>query len=126
LAGRFRRFGKCDSGDQLRSNQLIRQGAKLVTEELPTPIRTVLLQAAVESEQRNALAVEGLSQTEKRLYALLSVEEPKRMDDLVGTTGLNSSEDLATLFELEMKASYGNCRESSSQRSCSKCRKAHV
>jgi DNA processing protein len=31
------------------------------------------------------------------------VEEPKPIDELVETTGLNSSEVLATLFNLEMK-----------------------
>jgi predicted transcriptional regulator len=59
----------------------------------------------VESEPRNSLVAEGLSQTEKRLYALLSVEEPKPIKELVETTGLNSSKVLATLFDLEMKGS---------------------
>jgi DNA processing protein len=58
---------------------------------------------AVESEQRNLLASEGLNQTEQRIYALLSFAAPRHIDDLVETTGLNSSEVLATLFELEMK-----------------------
>jgi DNA processing protein len=91
-------------------NQLIKQGAKLVTsaqdviEELPTPIRAALVQAeALESEQRNLLAAEGLTPTEKRIYELLSAEAPRHIDDLVETTGLNSSEVLATLFDLEMK-----------------------
>lgn len=91
-------------------NQLIKQGAKLVTtaedviEELPTPIRAALVQAEMlESEQRNLLAADGLTPTEKRIYESLSAEEPKHIDDLVATTGLNSSEVLATLFDLEMK-----------------------
>jgi DNA processing protein len=64
-------------------NQLIKQGAKLVTsaedviEELPTPIRSALVQAeAVESEQRNLLAAGGLTPTEKKIYALLTNEQP--------------------------------------------------
>src|SRR5271165_3226260 len=91
-------------------NQLIKQGAKLVTnaedviEELPTPVRAALVQAeAVDSEQRNLLAAEGLSPTEKKIYELLSAEESRHIDDLVETSGLNSSEVLATLFDLEMK-----------------------
>jgi len=91
-------------------NQLIKQGAKLVTsaedviEELPTPIRAALVQAeALGSDQRNLLASEGLNATEKRIYELLSAEAPRHIDDLVETTGLNSSEVLATLFDLEMK-----------------------
>jgi DNA processing protein len=91
-------------------NQLIKQGAKLVTsaedviEELPTPVRAVLVQAeALESEQRNLLAADGLTPTETRIYELLSSEEPRPIDDIVETSGLNSSEVLATLFDLEMK-----------------------
>ena len=91
-------------------NQLIKQGAKLVTsaedviEELPTPIRAALTQAEpMEAEQRNLLLNEGLTDTEKKLYALLSAEEAQPIDHLVETSGLNSSEVLATLFTLEMK-----------------------
>jgi DNA processing protein len=91
-------------------NQLIKQGAKLVTgaedviEELPTPVRAVLVQAeAVESEQLNLLAAQGLTPSAKRIYELLSTEQPRHIDDLVETTALNSSEVLATLFDLEMK-----------------------
>jgi len=91
-------------------NQLIKQGAKLVTsaedviEELPTPIRAVLVQAeALGTEQRNLLAGDGLNQIETRIYQLLSAEDSRHIDDLVETTGLNSSEVLATLFDLEMK-----------------------
>jgi DNA processing protein len=91
-------------------NQLIKQGAKLVTnaedviEELPTPIRAALVQAeALDSEQRNLLVAEDLSPTQKKVYELLSTEAPRHIDDIVETSGLNSSEVLATLFELEMK-----------------------
>jgi DNA processing protein len=91
-------------------NQLIKQGAKLVTcaedviEELPTPIRAALVQAEQpETEQRNLLAAASLNGSEKKLYELLSAEEPMPIDDLVERSGLNSSEVLATLFNLEMK-----------------------
>ncbi len=91
-------------------NQLIKQGAKLVTsaedviEELPTPVRAALVQAeTVESEQRNLLAETALNVSQKRIYDLLSIEEPRGIDDIVETSGLNSSEVLATLFDLEMK-----------------------
>ena len=91
-------------------NQLIKQGAKLVTsaedviEELPTPIRAALLQAEKpEAEQRNLLAAAALEGAEKKLYELLSTEQPVHIDDIVERSGLNSSEVLATLFDLEMK-----------------------
>jgi DNA processing protein len=91
-------------------NQLIKQGAKLVTcaedviEELPTPIRAALLQAEKpEAEQRNLLAAAALNGSQKKLYELLSPEEPMHIDDIVERSGLNSSEVLATLFDMEMK-----------------------
>ena len=58
---------------------------------------------AVESEQRNLLVADGLSPTEKKIYELLSAEESRPIDSLVEASGLNSSEVLATLFDLEMK-----------------------
>ena len=91
-------------------NQLIKQGAKLVTnaddviEELPTPVRAALVQAEQpEAEQRNLLAAASLNGSEKKLYELLNADEPKPIDDIVEHSGLNSSEVLATLFNLEMK-----------------------
>jgi DNA processing protein len=91
-------------------NQLIKQGAKLVTcaedviEELPTPIRAALVKAEQpEAEQRNLLAGAALNGAEKKLYELLSAEQPVHIDDIVERSGLNSSEVLATLFNLEMK-----------------------
>lgn len=91
-------------------NQLIKQGAKLVTnaedviEELPTPVRAALVKAEQpEAEQRNLLAAASLNTSEKKLYDLLNAEEPLPIDDIVEGSGLNSSDVLATLFTLEMK-----------------------
>jgi DNA processing protein len=91
-------------------NQLIKQVAKLVTcaedviEELPTPVRAALVQAEQpEAEQRNLLADAALNGSEKKLYELLNAEEPVAIDDIVECSGLNSSDVLATLFNLEMK-----------------------
>ena len=89
-------------------NLLIKQGAKLVVnaedviEELSTPVRAALLKVErPEAEQRNLLAAAALDASEKKL--LLNVDETRRIDELVENSGLNSSEVLATLFDLEMK-----------------------
>jgi DNA processing protein len=91
-------------------NQLIKQGAKLVTngedviEELPTPVRAALVQAEQpEAEQRNLLLAASLNSSEKKVYEQLNAEEPRHIDDIVERSGLNSSEVLATLFDLELK-----------------------
>jgi DNA processing protein len=91
-------------------NLLIKQGAKLVTcgedviEELPTPVRAALLKPEQpESQQRNLLVAASLTGSGQKIYATLSSDEPKPIDDIVENTGLNSSDVLATLFELEMQ-----------------------
>jgi DNA processing protein len=91
-------------------NLLIKQGAKLVTdaedviEELPTPVRAMLVQAEQpEAEQRNLLASAALNGSEKKLYELLTADDPVHIDDIVERSGLNSSDVLATLFILEMQ-----------------------
>ena len=91
-------------------NQLIKQGAKLVTgwedvvEELPTPVRAELLPVETPSSQERATLVqESLGPRERVLYDLLSVDAARPVDDLVEVSGLSSSEVLATLFDLELK-----------------------
>ena len=92
-------------------NQLIRQGAKLVSawedvvEELPTDIRAELLPPEQASSEERATLLEGsLSPTEKTLFALLTIEQARHVDELVDLSGLSSSEVLAALFEMEMKS----------------------
>jgi len=92
-------------------NQLIKQGAKLVTsaedviEELPTPVRAALVKAEQPlAEQRNLMASEALNDSEKTIFLLLNVDAPTPIDDIVERSGLHSSEVLATLFNLEMKS----------------------
>jgi predicted Rossmann fold nucleotide-binding protein DprA/Smf involved in DNA uptake len=57
----------------------------------------------VESAQRSLWAEDGLSVTVKTIYSSLSAETARHIDDIVETSGLNSSEVLATLFALERK-----------------------
>ena len=91
-------------------NQLIKQGAKLATgwedvvEELPTEVRAELFPVeATTQEERASLFEQNLSPVEKRLFDLIRIEEPIHVDELVESTGLSSSETLATLCEMEMR-----------------------
>jgi len=91
-------------------NQLIQQGAKLVTswedviEELPTPVRAELLPVeSANAEERAQLVQQSLMPAERSLYDLLAQDEARHIDDLVEHSGLTSSEVLATLFDLELK-----------------------
>jgi predicted Rossmann fold nucleotide-binding protein DprA/Smf involved in DNA uptake len=56
-----------------------------------------------EADERNLLAAASLNSSEKKIYDLLSIDEPKHIDDMVEGWGLNSSKVLATLFDLEIK-----------------------
>jgi len=91
-------------------NQLIKQGAKLVTgwedvvEELPTPIRAELLPVeTTDGAERASLVTKSLEPAEKMLYAMLEVDMAKHVDELVELSEMNSSEVLSALFGLEMK-----------------------
>ena len=91
-------------------NQLIKQGAKLVTswedvvEELPTEVRAELFQVQTATrEERAALLGEELSPLQKKVFGLLGVDEAVHVDELVERAELTSSEVLATLCEMEMK-----------------------
>jgi len=92
-------------------NLMIKQGAKLVAswedvvEELPTPVRAELMPVETASpEERAALVQADLAPLEKPIYNLLSVDEPRHVDEIVERSGLSSSEVLAALFDLEMKS----------------------
>ncbi|HEV2521444.1 MAG TPA: DNA-processing protein DprA [Candidatus Acidoferrales bacterium] len=91
-------------------NQMIKQGAKLVTswedviEELPTEIRAELFPVEKSTREARASLFEGtLSPVEKKVFALLDTDESTHIDELVEKTELNSSEVLAALCEMEMK-----------------------
>jgi DNA processing protein len=69
-------------------NQLIKQGAKLVTgwedviEELPTPVRAELLPVeAATAKERATLVEQDLGPTERPLYELLSLDESRHVDE---------------------------------------------
>lgn len=102
--------GNITSDISFAPNQLIKQGAKLVTswqdvvEELPTEIRAELFPVETTTrEERASLFTNELSPVEKRVFALLGVDETIHVDELVEKSELNSSEVLAALCEMEMK-----------------------
>jgi len=91
-------------------NTLIKQGAKLVTswedvvEELPTPVRAELLPVeTASSEECTAIVEKSLSAELRQIYDLLSMDKSRHIDEIVELSGLNSSQVLASLFDLEMK-----------------------
>jgi DNA processing protein len=91
-------------------NQLIKQGAKLVTswedvvEELPTDVRADLIPVeTATTEERNLLVQQSLEPQERTLYELLAEDSALAIDDLVEKSGMSSSEVLAALFDLELK-----------------------
>jgi DNA processing protein len=91
-------------------NQLIKQGAKLVTswedvvEELPTPVRAELVPVETASaEERTLLVEEALGPMERPIYELLTPDEARHVDEIVEKSGLTSSEVLAALFDLELR-----------------------
>ncbi len=91
-------------------NQLIKQGAKLVTswedvvEELPTEVRADLFPVEASTrEERASLFADALSPQEKKVFGLLGVDETVHVDELVEKSELTSSEVLAALCEMEMK-----------------------
>lgn len=90
-------------------NLLIKQGAKLVTafedviEELPAAVRSELLPKTTTREEAASLLEASLTESERAVFASLKVDEARHIDEIMEAAELNSSEVLATLFQLEMR-----------------------
>jgi DNA processing protein len=105
-----RRAGECHASRQLRA-ELAHQAGRQTSHHrgrrnrrAATPARAALTKPGQPgSEQRNMLVAASLTGSGQKIYALLSSDEPRPIDDIAENTGLNSSDVLATLFDLEMK-----------------------
>ena len=102
--------GNCTQPSSFAPNQLIKQGAKLVTgwedvvEELPTEIRAELFPVETPgAADRESLFSEALAPEQKKLYELLSTDRTLHVDELVETSCMTSSAVLAALCEMELK-----------------------
>jgi DNA processing protein len=103
--------GNITSRNSFGPNLWIKQGAKLVqdwrdiVEELPMALRQEILSRSGGSSetQQQDLFSRVLTPEEKRVLELLSADQAVQIDQLLESTGMNSSELLATLLELEMK-----------------------
>jgi DNA processing protein len=75
-----------------------------VVEELPTPVRAELVPLeTASSEECTAIVEKSLSAELRQIYDLLSMDKSRHIDEIVELSGLNSSQVLASLFDLEMK-----------------------
>jgi DNA processing protein len=89
-------------------NLWIKQGAKLVqtwedvVEECPPRVKDRLLAAPATPLQGSLVGVQ-LSEIEKRVYGILTVDEPVHIDVMVARTKLPQSDLLGALLELELK-----------------------
>jgi DNA processing protein len=102
--------GNATQPSSFAPNQLIKQGAKLVTgwedvvEELPTEIRAELFPVETPGAgERESLFAEALAPEQKKLYDLLSVDVTMHVDAIVEASGMTSSAVLAGLCEMELK-----------------------
>jgi predicted Rossmann fold nucleotide-binding protein DprA/Smf involved in DNA uptake len=105
--------GKVTQPSSLGLNQLIKQGAKLVTsredviEELPTPVRSQLLPVeAANSEERAKLIRESLARQSARSTIFQGRTNRAICDDMVELSGLTSSKSWPPYLTWSSKAWY--------------------
>lgn len=90
------------------TNQLIKTGAKLVDgpeaiiEELPVAVQEQLIRSACGRGKTGGAQSAGLSEKERNLMSLLSLEE-KHIETLIESSQLSPAEVSATLTQLELK-----------------------
>lgn len=104
--------GQITSPNAFGPNLLIKDGAKLVQgwqdviEELPREIKEVILvneRDNARDHRQPSFDVMTLSESERQVLALLALDAPMHIDELIIASKLSSSELMNTLLELEMK-----------------------
>ena len=94
--------GNIDSPKSLGTNELIKQGAKVVTsvedilDELQLQLAPVFMKDAPTRE------VTSLTEAERALFEILT-NEPRHIDEIASSTGQSTSLVLSTLLSLELK-----------------------
>jgi len=102
--------GNITSGKSFGPNYLIRDGAKLVqswrdvVEEFPVEIKAPILAAerGEPSLQQRAMDEVKLAPSEKKVLAMLKVDEPLHIDHLITRSGMNLGDLMGALLNLEM------------------------
>ncbi|MEK7724550.1 MAG: DNA-processing protein DprA [Acidobacteriota bacterium] len=105
--------GNITSKNSFGTNYLIKSGAKLVQQwqdvvnELPTDISVEILpprmEKQVEAKPQAELLPADLTEQERKIWSLLSTDEPVHIDVLVEMTGYSVGDLLMSLLGLEMR-----------------------
>jgi DNA protecting protein DprA len=106
--------GNITSRNSFGTNYLIKSGAKLVQQwqdvvaELPAEIGAEILPPAIEKTvnelpQQQTLIPADLTENEKKIFRLLSTDEPTHFDNLFEASGLSVGDLSAALLGLEMR-----------------------
>ena len=106
--------GNITSRNSFGTNYLIKSGAKLVQQwqdvvaEMPQEISSVILppkidETAEKESKQQELMPAGLSENERKIWQMLSADEPTHIDILLEASSLSIGEVTTVLLELEMR-----------------------
>jgi DNA processing protein len=106
--------GKADTATAQGTNELLKQGARLVTsvddivdelglEEAPGSRLQAQGKSSCLQPRASSLQPSGLVEEERALLAQLAADEPSDVDTLAGKAGLSASACASTLLRLELK-----------------------
>lgn len=102
--------GNITSAKSFGPNYLIKDGAKLVqtwrdvVEELPAEMKTTILSAERGESSVKQISIDeaALSESERKLLKILSVDDPVHIDQLIMKAGLSVGDLMGALLQLEM------------------------